>query len=68
MNKTGIYKPMEDLKKYQQLVGVLDYLVFTIRPDIAYAVKWLAKKTCKASIQDFKKTKSVLNNLKHSSK
>lgn len=51
---------MKDQKKFQQIVGVLSYITFTTRPDIAYAVNWLARKSNKATVQDFKKAKNVL--------
>ena len=51
---------MPDIKKYQSIVGSLGYISRGSRPDIAYAVNYLARRTQEASSRLLKIAKNVL--------
>jgi hypothetical protein len=57
-------KPYEDINRYQQLVGSLIYLSNSTRPDIAYAVSFLARSMHAPTESDFSNGKRVLRYLK----
>jgi hypothetical protein len=56
--------PFEDINLFQQLIGCLIYLSNVTRPDIAYAVGYLARNMQKPSQADWSHGKRVLRYLK----
>ena len=57
-------KPLQDINRYQQLIGSLIYLSNSTRPDIAYAVSYLARSMHAPTEADFTCAKRVLRYLK----
>ncbi len=55
---------LEDINKYQSIVGSLIYLEHSTRPDIAYAVSLLARSMHAPTEEDMKNAKRVLRYLK----
>ena len=54
----------DQIKKFQTLVGSLNYLTTCSRPDIAYSVCMLAQKASKPSVKDLERGKRCLMYLK----
>ncbi len=52
---------------YQSLIGTLNYVTNTTRPDIAFSVNLLARRTQNATIADLKRAKRVLTYLRDTS-
>ena len=57
-------QPFQDIKLYQQLIGSLMYLASATRPDIAYAVGYLARSMQSPTDADWINAKRVLRYLK----
>jgi hypothetical protein len=53
-----------NIKRYQKIIGALLYLSNTTRPDITYAVNFLARKMSMPSNQDYLLSKRILRYLK----
>ena len=51
---------LNNVTKYQSIVGVLNYISNSLRFDIAYAVNWLSRRTSRATVYDFKTAKRTL--------
>src|SRR5690606_30525779 len=56
-------KPFEDINLYQQLIGSLMYLQVATRPDITYAVGYLARSMKSPTAADWINAKRVLRYL-----
>jgi hypothetical protein len=56
-------KPFADINKYQQLIGSLIYLANATRPDLAFAVGYLARSMQKPTEANFNNAKRILRYL-----
>ena len=52
--------PLEDKKLYQSLLGVLNYICNCTRPDVAFAVNFLATKAKVPTLADLRRAKRCL--------
>ena len=51
---------LEDKRLYQSLVGTLNYICSTVRPDVGFAVHYLSRKVAKPTVADMKRARRVL--------
>ena len=57
-------KPFENIHLYQSLIGSLIYLMNATRPDIAYAVSYLARSMQKPTEENWRNAKQIVRYLK----
>ena len=67
LNSKDENRNFENIKIYQSAIGSLNYLACKTRPDIAFAVNFMARKNCNPTVHDYTNVKNIIKYLKATS-